>query len=265
MTEPKGQQVSKYSALLSDQNFNFTPYFDKAVEEWLSSNMEIVLKEQPYACKFFIRDERHRRQVAEAIPLTEEYKTLRNELLAVIERTKDTNGFYEIRSRMLEAKMADELYENAKNLSSVYFEVVTKLSDDKFKDFLDNIDIKKFKVPSEYFHDFFKRLPSDTIAKFVVPANEYHGMYYGNDVTKLISVIAQYIAFKDLGLLKGWLSNSNYGDELFCMCCANRGRRSYEPFKSKSGYTFHRRTNCDPQGLYPNLTDIIGKRLLEKK
>ena len=260
-----GQQVSKYSALLSDQNFNFTPYFDKAVEEWLHTNMETVLKEQPYACKFFIRDTNHRRQVAEAIPLTEDYKELRHELLSVIERSNDAHAFYELRGRMIAEKMADELYENAKKLSSAYFDVITNLSDSKFQDFLADVEPKKFKVPSEYFHSFFSRLPSDVISKFVMPASDYHGMYYGNDVTKLISVIAQYIAFKDLGLLKGWLAHTNYGDELFCMCCANRGRRSYEPFKSKSGYTHHRRSTCDTEGLYPNLTDIIGKRLLERK
>lgn len=266
--DTKGQAVSRYSALLSDTNFNFMPYFDKAVTEWLSRNMSDVLEEQPFACRYFIRDENHRQQVASIIPLTSEFNDLLIDLIKIVDKSNDTYGFdrlvkRDVNTLIADVKLADMLFEHAPKASFNSYAVISALSENNFNSFLERFNPRKFKIDDEYFQPFIKRLPPDTIKKFAIPYRDYHEIYYGNEIPRLISVVAQYIPFNDLGLITQYLDVNDWSNELFCMSCGMRNRR--EGFKTRSGYSLHRNQVCDKGNRFPNLTDILGKRLMARK
>jgi len=163
--------------------------------------------------------------------------------------------------------MVDVLYKHAPRMCAGSYDIITRLSDENFATILKEFNPLKTAIPSEHLHAFFKRVPPREVRKFILPITEYAPIYYGSARSELISVIAQYTAFEDLGMLKMYLDDHNYGRELYCMSCNNRTTRrdGGYGFKNRSGYSYHRSQVCDPEGKFPNLTEILGKRLMERK
>jgi hypothetical protein len=252
------QTVSRYAALLADHNFNFTPYFDEAVCGWLRNNLKLLLEEQPEACKYFIRDDSHLGDVASSIPLTPEYSRYLDEFLLFLEKSQSSYQFSTIANRMVEAGMADTMWEIAPKLSRGTSIVINALSEVNFNQYVESTTPASWNSNIGDPVVFFKRVPKNQIKRFILPLDQYRGIYGSSDRARVVSALAQTVPFEELNLLKVYWDHHKYGKEFFCMSCGNK------ELKSRPGYSLHRNKGCDPKGHYPNLTEIIGKRLYDK-
>lgn len=249
----QNQSTSKYAALLADQAFNFTPYFDEAVCSWLRGNLGKLLKEQPAACKYFIRDDNHYREVAAALPLEEEYTKYIHDLVKFMEKRDDQYGFKMLTARYMEAKRADEAYDLCPEMAQKDSQLINALSASKFDAYLDEVKPENLYIDDEdEILNFFKKIPKEKFKKFLVSLDRY-GNIYNRRRYRLVSSIAQTVPFEHFPMLMQYMKG-NYSREFRCFSCGDKEA------KSRPGYSLHR-NKCDRDGLYPNLTEVMGSRL----
>ena len=257
-TNAASQTVSRYAALLADHNFNFTPYFDEAVCGWLRNNLSKLLEEQPEACKYFIRDDQHAEDVAASIPLGPEYRKYLVDFVTFLEKSGNTYRFNTIARRMVEAGMADLVWELAPKSARGNSGVIHALSQENFNVYVESTTPSNWDSNVGDPLSFFKRMPKDKIKRFIVPMDNYHHVYDSSTRARIVSALAQTVPFDQLNLLSIYWNHPKYGKEFFCASCGQKES------KSRPGYSLHRNKGCDPQGHYPNLTETMGKRLYDK-
>lgn len=255
--EARSETVSRYAALLADQNFNFTPYFDEAVCLWLRSNLRKLLEEQPEACRYFIRDPQHSEDVATVISLEEVNRRHLSDFLLFLEKTNSWYAFRSLAERMMDAKMADIVYELAPTLSRRSHDLINLLSEEKFNTYVASTTPDNFDISEGNIFGFFKRVPKDQVKRFIVPVAEYRHAYSSMNRARIVSSLAQVAPLEDIQLFKIYL-DTKYWHEFICMSCGNKEA------KSRPGYSLHRNKGCDPKGTYPNLTETIGHRLYHR-
>lgn len=252
------QTVSRYAALLADHSFNFTPYFDEAVCGWLRGNLKRLLEERPEVCKYFIRDEGHAQDVAGAIPLDESTRKYLVDFVNFVEKTGSYYAYNTIAKRMVDAGMADMVWELAPTHSRTNQVVINALGEGHFNKYVESTTPANFDSNIGDPLNFFKRVPKDQLKRFVVPMNEYRMLYDASTKARIVSALAQTVKFEELNLMKVYWDHPSYSKEFFCMSC---GRKT---LKSRPGYSLHRNKGCDELGAYPNLTETMGKRLMDK-
>lgn len=246
---------SSFLKLLSEPSFDFGPYFDKAVIEWLERNMSDFLEEKPEASVFFLKEREYRYMVAKHMPLDNDKQTI-----AFLQEINDgdynsDSALTSIAPRLIAAGKADLLLHAATTLrgmrSNSVENIISAFSDEAIRQLYDLVNINSREGlgwPINTQCVFIKRLPTDLLIQVAPSAS----VYYDHDtVPNIISTLATRWPIEDIANFL-----AKYGETypaLFCMHCGNKTA------KSKPGYTLHRKT-CDPQNLHPNIWTSIAER-----
>lgn len=246
------QQNSLYVKLLSDPEFSFGPYFDEAVINWLTYNMSRFLKEQPKACKFFIKSQTHLDAVAGAIPIDQE----NIEYVTSFIKNLDTawNGraaFQTIAKRLVEAGFADiALMVPNINQQQIQPELINAVSEEALINMIKNTKLVDSAWTYQTYCTIIGKLPQKELRIFI-DAFDHHKMNH-KILAPVVSTLARWIAYSDLNdFAKKFMLQL---PELKCMCCSDKVA------KSRPGYTLHRKT-CDPKNEYPSIYDTIATRM----
>lgn len=248
---------SSFLKLLSEPGFNFAPYFDQAVVQWLERNMGDFLERAPEVCKYFIEEPEFRGHVAQCIPLTPEYE---EHLVKFLDSFGTKDVYYDkmhamtIMGRLVDAGKADLSLHCSKVISNIYSPELVKIIKT-----LSNKAVVELFYKMNLNHNcqwdatvrcaFIERLPEHLAVQIQPERWESSG---DKDKARGISALAQKWPVADISTFL-----QRYGQKynsLFCMNCAEKNA------KSKPGYTLHRKV-CDPNNEYPNIWTIIAQRV----
>ena len=241
--------------LLSEPAFDFTPYFEKAVVQWLERNMSDFLAEAPEACAFFIKDIDYVEHVARFIPIENE-QLVATYLKSFGTEWRYTSAFLNIAPRLIAAKKADLLMNCVDNFKDCRHpevkNVINALSDTSILELTKKVNMGRLRWDTETKCAFIARVPEDYLTT-IDPLN--WEWYDAPEQSRAISAMAKKWPLKDVGTFL-----EKYGSrysELRCMHCNDRTA------KSRPGYTLHRKT-CDPNNETPNIWTTIAERTHKK-
>lgn len=243
---------SSFLKLLSEPGFNFAPYFDQAVLEWLERNIGTFLQQEPTACKYFLQERDFRHAVAGAIPLDNEKDVI--EFLATLKGGwDDRQTISAIGQRLVEAKKAD-LIVHVDNLQDhtdeTFVKVVEAMSEEGATALFEKILLNNARFHEDVYGALIKKLPP-SVVKEVQPERWYNADKKSK--ARGVAALAEKWPIEDIASFL-----QKYGTKYSSMCCMNCGEKEA---KSKPGYTLHRKT-CDPKDMYPNIWTTVARRTL---
>lgn len=247
---------SSFLRLLSEPSFDFTPYFDKAVIEWLRNNMGDFLKEAPEACAFFIKEEQYRALVAANIKL----EAKNDEILTSFIKEFDSgnaewysqSALDELIPRLIAYGKPDMVLLCPKTLAQMHGEnlktALAAISDATVRSLFGSMSLTRTRWDTDSICQFLGRLPSDLLVQ--VDPNKWEWLSKEN-TAKLVSTLAKRWPLENIAeFLARW--GTKY-PALSCMCCGDKVA------KSKPGYTLHRKV-CDPHREHENIWTVIAER-----
>jgi hypothetical protein len=239
--------------LLSEPGFDFTPYFDQAVIEWLERNMDGFLEKAPEAVKYFIQDKDRADIVARHIPITPEGEPDLLRFMGGL--TTDWNhihALYSLVPRLVTAGKMDLVIHCADTFKQIGWDLISAMnsfSDEGVRTIFNKIDLRTCRWSLESRCAFIERLPADLIVQ--IDTSSWQNIYNEKERTRVVAVMAKKWPLENIGEFL-----QRYGaryDSLFCMAC-------YEKHpKSKPGYTLHRKV-CDPENKFPNIWTTVAQR-----
>jgi hypothetical protein len=248
---------SSFLKLLSEPSFDFTPYFDKAVIEWLERNMGDFLEERPEASAFFINEKEYRHFVAKHLPLTDDAQII--SFLREFDGDYNSDAaFVHLAPRLVSLGKTDLLLHAVTTLRTLggtaVEHVIDNLSDEGIRQLFGQLNLDPGGENAVRWADdarwaFIKRLPSDLL----VQLDPFRWtVYYNKDIVpNTVSILAAKWPLEDIDNFL-----TKYGrvyTPLFCMHCGEK------TLKSKPGYTLHRKT-CDPNKQHPSIWVTIAER-----
>lgn len=242
---------SSFLKLLSEPSFDFGPYFDKAVIEWLERNMSSFLEQKPEASVFFLKEDDYRHMVAAHLPLTDD-RQIATFLKEFNTGWNSEGALTTIAPRLVAAGKADLILNAVVTLNTMNSQNVEKiieaLSAEAIRTLYDKIDLSHSRWTSNSRCTFIKKLPIDLMVQ-IEPRN--WSWYDKETAPNAISTMATRWPMDDIANFL-----AKYGEvypALFCMHCGDKTARS------KPGYTLHRKS-CDPQNQHPNIWASIAER-----
>lgn len=242
---------SSFLKLLSEPDFDFTPYFDKAVVQWLERNMGDFLKEAPHACKYFINDPDYQATVAEHLPVEDDALVLKF-IKNFGSSWQSAHAIDYLIPKLVEAGKADLMLsclDHIKNHSSERVKtLVEAFSNEGIIQVLENMDLKRCRWDNEARIALIKRVPTNLIAKIEPLTWEWVD---ARDRAQTVSTLATKWPIEDIANFLA-IYSGRYS-ALSCMSCGEKTA------KSKPGYTLHRKS-CDPENKYPNIWTILAIR-----
>lgn len=244
---------SSFLRLLSEPGFNFTPYFDKAVIEWLERNMRDFLKEAPEACIYFTKEDDFRSIVAEHIQIIPENEKLITDFMREFNTGwESTTAFGYLMPRLIEAGKADMALNSIETFRTVQDAqiIVMAMSADGIRTLAERLDWSHLRWNSDSRSALIKRLPLDLVMQ-IDP--ERWSWYDEATIPQAVSILATVWPIANIAEFL-----QKYGTRFPALRCLNCGTKTA---KSKPGYTLHRKS-CAPNNEYPNLWNIIAERAL---
>lgn len=240
--------------LLSEPSFDFAPYFEKAVIQWLERNMSDFLEEAPEACKFFINDEDYQTLVAQYIKVDQSNeKLIANFMRAFTLNWQSTAALEYLVPKLIEAKLTSLIMNCVPTLktsgSPRLKDLFKAMSDDDIRTLVTDLDWSQLRWDGDVRCALIARMPEDLLEK----ADPRYWSWYTNPSEKSQAVVA---------LARRWPLNDianfmqkfayQYSD-LSCMHCGEKTA------KSKPGYTLHRKS-CDPDNAHPSILQVVAER-----
>lgn len=244
---------NSFLKLLSEPGFDFSPYFDKAVIQWLERNMGDFLQEAPQACKYFIAEPEYFSQVAINIPLDDD-KLVKSFLGNLGEGYQGGYAISYLVPRLIKAEKSDLALANIDKMKDAQDGFVqtwiSTLSNDGIRELAEHIDLRRCRWNSEARCAMIKRLPMDLLVK-VDPLN--WEWVEAKERAQSVATLAMVWPVTDVSNFL-----QKYGARYSALSCMNCGEKTA---KSKPGYTLHRKS-CDPHNEFPNIWNTIGRRAM---
>lgn len=244
---------SSFLKLLSEPGFDFTPYFDKAVIQWLERNMSDFLQEAPQACKYFLEEPEYYSSVAAVIPLDDD-KLVSTFIQNLGDSYQSNYAIQNIIPRLIKAGKADLALLNIRVLKDQQSEDLMKpwieaISEEGVRT-LAEANLRHCRWATSVRCALLKRLPVEYVPKVDPTQWDWAS---AKDIAQGVATLAMRWPADDVAnFLQKY--GPRYG-ELSCMSCGEKTA------KSKPGYTLHRKC-CDPNNVYPNIWSIIAKRTM---
>jgi hypothetical protein len=242
---------SSFLRLLSEPGFNFTPYFDKAVVEWLERNMGDFIKEAPEACVYFTKEPDYQALVAQYIQIKPENDKLITDFMKEFNTGwNSTTALEYIAPRLAEVGKSDMVLNCIETLRTMQnvVSIVGALSEEAVVTLADSIDWNHLRWNAESRCALIKRLPKESLMK--VDPDQWN-WYDENTKPRALITMATKWPLEEIGTFL-----SKYGTRWTALSCMGCGEKTA---KSKPGYTLHRKS-CDPENKYPNIWTVIAER-----
>lgn len=244
---------NSFLRLLSEPKFDFTPYFEKAVIQWLERNMRDFLKEAPEACVYFTKEDDCKAIVAEYIQIIPENEKLITDFMRDFDTGwESVTAFQTIMPRLIavgKADMALNCLETFRTIQETK-DVVMALSPEGVATLATGLDWGHSRWTSDSRSALIKRLPPELVMQ-IDP--EKWSWYDTDTIPRAISTMASVWPMTNIAEFL-----QRYGTRYPALRCMNCGEKTA---KSKPGYTLHRKS-CAPNGEYPNLWNVIAERAL---
>ncbi len=256
--------------LLANQDFDFSPFWEEAMVNWLHRNSSRLLKVNPQCCKHFIGDPDQKYTIANHIPLTNEDDIV-SFLLSL--PPEDTSNFEEIAPRLINAGKADLLTTKLGSLAAMQNDVNTDseedptyiieaLSDKAIIKVFDHLDWYNCRWHAGALAAFLGRLNKidiNRLSEFPVERLRPHkkwrrnGDLIINKARNRAAVFLAYVLPKEQ--LNGFIARFMPVSSIMeCMSCGEITA------KSMPGYTLHRKV-CDTENKWPNALVVAATRL----
>lgn len=255
--------------LLAKPDFDFAPFWEEAVVNWLHRNSSRLLQVNPQCCKHYIGDREQKFTIANHIPMDNDEDIV--EFMRSLEPI-DTREFDDLALRLATAGKADLVL---KGKLQVFFamekegdeedasKILAAMSDTAIEEVLDRMMWDQCKWDDAAFTVIVKRLPTarlkDVKIEKLAPIMRSSRTYGVEDtpIHKTRNRTAHLLASL---LPKEHLRNflARLTPVISIMDCMSCGEFTA---KSKPGYTLHRKV-CDPRDEFPNALVTAASRLL---
>jgi hypothetical protein len=256
--------------LLAQKDFDFTPFWEEAVVNWLHRNSSRLLKVNPHCCKHYIGDAEQKSTIANVIPMTDDADIIQfiRSLSA-----EDAEVFDDLAVRLIEAGKIDLIVraklspflamEKERSGEQDASQVLNVLTGASLLEILDTMNWGECKWDEEAYGVLISRLPTERLKDVAVeriPPWMRRSYRRGSPDTpvhkarnRTACLLANILPKEDLRDFIGRFSG--VATMMDCMACGELTA------KSKPGYTLHRKA-CDPSNRYPNALIMAATRLL---
>lgn len=262
--------------LLAHKDFDFSPFWEEAVVNWLHKNSTRLLMKDPQCCKHFIGDKQQRFTIARHIPL-DDIEEIKKFVMSLSPSDDDPDVYFELAERLIDVGKVDILTET--KLTPLFYiekddahlmrssagddatKIINAFSDDSIVQVFNKLPWSECRWDIDPFTALIRRLPvehlGDAEVEKIRPYIERR--YRSEDKVifrtrnRVACLLATILPKEDLLDFIGRLTTVT--NTLDCMSCGEMVANS------KPGYTLHRKV-CDPHNQYPNALITAATRLL---
>lgn len=250
--------------LLANKDFDFAPFWEEAVVNWLHRNTSRLLEVNPQCCQHFIGDENLRHPIAQSIPLDNDA----NIVMFLRTLNEGCGSEFTILYKRLAGVGKADLVVSSKLAALQYMDdprpLITAVSDESIIRILDVFNFSKTDWDIDAFTAFIKRVPVDRLKDIRVEQIPYKTRWSRRDGHseeikvyntryKVACLLAEMLPVAEL---RSFISRLSDASMMSCFACGAFTA------KSQPGYTLHRKC-CDVKNEYPNALITAAKRLLQ--